>query len=237
MKTKYCCVCQVLKTEENTDQHGDGRGFKSRCKTCDQLYWENYAILNRQRRRYLANLAYSVKKGKACYIELTHKICKRCEQILHKDNFKKRTDTKKGLSNICLECSKKYHEEYNQKNKQSLNHKARRREKKKAKIDPIYRIKRALRSRIRLALRGIDKSQKTLELLGCSLEQFRNHVEAQFTIGMTWENYGKNGWELDHIIPCSFFNLINPEEQKKCFNYTNIQPLWATDNRKKSNKI
>jgi len=53
---------------------------------------------------------------------------------------------------------------------------------------------------------------------------------------MTRENHGKNGWEIDHIKPCVSFDLSKPEEQKKCFHYTNLQPLWKEDNLKKGNK-
>jgi DNA/RNA endonuclease G (NUC1) len=54
---------------------------------------------------------------------------------------------------------------------------------------------------------------------------------------MNWENYGKNGWHIDHIIPCASFDLTDPKQQKNCFHYTNLQPLWAADNIRKSDKI
>ena len=54
---------------------------------------------------------------------------------------------------------------------------------------------------------------------------------------MSWYNYGVHGWHIDHVIPCSKFNLKNLDEQKKCFNYQNLQPLWAEENIKKSNKL
>ena len=54
---------------------------------------------------------------------------------------------------------------------------------------------------------------------------------------MSWENYGIHGWHIDHIIPCDFFNLQDPVEQYMCFRWQNLQPLWAKDNLKKSNKI
>ena len=76
----------------------------------------------------------------------------------------------------------------------------------------------------------------TLQLLGVPNAEFLwNHLEKQFQSGMTRENHGK--WHIDHIIPCTAFDLTDPEQQKKCFHYTNLQPLWAIDNMKKSNKI
>jgi hypothetical protein len=54
---------------------------------------------------------------------------------------------------------------------------------------------------------------------------------------MSWENYGLYGWHIDHILPCSSFDLLKPEEQRKCFHWSNMQPLWARDNLRKSAKI
>lgn len=92
------------------------------------------------------------------------------------------------------------------------------------------RLKTALRTRIYKALHGIAKSQKTLKLLGCSHEQFRAYMEAQFLPGMTWGNHAHDGWHLDHIRPCASFDLTQPEEQAACFHYSNLRPLWAHDN-------
>jgi len=74
-----------------------------------------------------------------------------------------------------------------------------------------------------------------IELLGCSYNELKFHLENLFQKGMTFENYGE--WELDHVYPISKFNLDDIEEIKKCFNYKNIQPLWMFDNRSKYNKI
>ena len=74
-----------------------------------------------------------------------------------------------------------------------------------------------------------------MKLCGCSLEKLKQHLESQFTEGMTWDN--KGDWHVDHIKPCASFDLTNPEEQKKCFHYTNLQPLWALDNMKKGAKL
>jgi hypothetical protein len=108
---------------------------------------------------------------------------------------------------------------------------------KKYNTDILYKIENNLRSRINIALKRSKKSKKTKELVGCSLEELKNHLESQFKEGMSWDNYAFKGWHIDHIIPCAFFNLEDPEEQKKCFHFTNLQPLWWYENIKKSDKI
>ena len=67
-----------------------------------------------------------------------------------------------------------------------------------------------------------------INLLGCTIQEARNHIEKQFIDGMSWENYGK--WHIDHIKPCASFDLTKENDQRKCFHYTNLQPLWAKDN-------
>jgi hypothetical protein len=74
-------------------------------------------------------------------------------------------------------------------------------------------------------------------LLGCSINDCKTHIESKFKLGMTWENYGHKTWHIDHIIPYSFFDLSDEEQVKKCFHYTNLQPLWAEENYKKRDKI
>ena len=148
------------------------------------------------------------------------------------------------------EISNKSHREYNKTEKGKLvtkiSHKKRQEEgkvveyyKKKRKEDPSFKIKEHLYNRLWFSLKrvGAKKSVHTLDLLGCSIEEFRLHIESQFQEGMTWENQGKDGWHLDHIIPCKYFDLSIEENQRICFNYRNLQPLWAKDNLKKSSKI
>ena len=102
--------------------------------------------------------------------------------------------------------------------------------------DIDFRLRRSLRSRMYYAVKNGYKCDKTMELIGCDVNTLKNHLESKFTEGMSWSNYGKNGWEIDHIIPCSLFNLENDLDQKECFNYLNLQPLWMLDNILKSNK-
>ena len=98
--------------------------------------------------------------------------------------------------------------------------------------NPHFRLLSCLRSRLWQALKGTDKSDSTIKLIGCSIDELKNHLEKQFIKGMSWKSYGK--WHVDHIKPCCSFDLSKPKEQYKCFNYTNLQPLWAKDNCSKS---
>ncbi len=101
---------------------------------------------------------------------------------------------------------------------------------------PDGRLINNVRSRIAQALkRGYTKSASTLELVGCSINQFREHIENQFEQGMSWKNWSK--WEIDHRVPLSSFNLADPEQQKLAFNYHNCRPMWKEANRQKSDKI
>ena len=105
--------------------------------------------------------------------------------------------------------------------------------------DIEYQIETKLRNRIKDILRkyNSNKKDKTVALLGCSIKFFIKHIESQFEEGMAWENYGFETWHIDHIIPCNSFDLSKEEEQKKCFHYTNLQPLLAIDNLKKGSKL
>lgn len=80
------------------------------------------------------------------------------------------------------------------------------------------------------------KSARTMDLTGCTITELRQHLEAQFVDGMDWDNYGRNGWHIDHIRPCASFDLADPDQQRQCFHYSNLQPLWEADNIRKGAK-
>lgn len=105
------------------------------------------------------------------------------------------------------------------------------------KTDIQFRLKCNLRKRLSwLVSKTITgKTTQTLDLLGCSLEFFLNHLKERFKDGMSFENYG--AWHIDHIKPCNKFDLEKESERRKCFHYTNMQPLWANENREKSDKF
>ncbi len=106
------------------------------------------------------------------------------------------------------------------------------------KNDPMYRIKETLRSRIGkiLKLKGTRKHTSTLNLLGCSILEFKIYLESQFDSNMSWSNYGYGSgkWNVEHILPCALFNFLDIEQQKACFNYKNLRPFMQNENFNKS---
>ena len=107
----------------------------------------------------------------------------------------------------------------------------------KVKIDSLFKLTNNTRTLIKQSFRrnGYSKNSKTYQILGCTFEEFKEHLQNKFTEGMSWDKVGKY-IHIDHIRPCSSFDLKNAEEQQKCFHYTNLQPLWATENLKKGSK-
>lgn len=102
--------------------------------------------------------------------------------------------------------------------------------------DPIFNIAIKLRRRIYMALKTQEKikGSRTIDLLGCSFEDLKGYIETLFREGMNWEKVRSGEIQLDHVLPCAFFDLTTREEQEKCFHFTNLQPLWKCENGEKS---
>lgn len=107
----------------------------------------------------------------------------------------------------------------------------------KRRTDPRFAIAERLRARIKTAARraGALKSAGTEVLTGCSAMELVAWLESQFLPGMSWAN--RSDWHIDHIIPCSAFNLLDDCQQRVAFHYTNLRPLWKHENHRKSSKI
>ena len=131
---------------------------------------------------------------------------------------------------------KKQKKEYILKNKDQINEWRRGYDKNKRLTDPNFRIVDSLRSRLYHALKGENKSASTMELLGCTIDELWTHLESKFEPWMTKENYGRGGWDVDHIEACSKFNLTDPEQQRICFHWSNLQPMEHITNVKKGTR-
>lgn len=215
---------------------------------------------------------FHLKSCKVCkkeFISVTNKryCSKKCNEQFYKEYYRDYNKEYREKNSIYIKnqrlLNSKYHikktKEWRKKNKQKsliyaknyyIQHKKQILEQKKKykqikrRTDINFKLKDCLRHRLYCALMGYGKLSTTMRLIGCDMKKLKTHLESQFKLGMTWQNYGTgwNGrgmeqWHIDHIRPCASFDLSKPSEQRKCFHYTNLQPLWAEDNFKKGYKI
>lgn len=190
------------------------------------------------------------------------KQCTKCKKIKPLSEFDKGKNYKGGYRSWCKSCRKKYYinnyekfkkrvkkyqtknkqkireymKKWRQENKEYLNEYGKKYFRTRKKKDLSFKLACHLRSKINKALRRNQKSGHAIDLLDCSIEYLKKYLEKLFKKGMTWENWATNGWHIDHIKPISSFDLTKKSEQKKCFHYTNLQPLWAKENIRKGNK-
>lgn len=87
------------------------------------------------------------------------------------------------------------------------------------------------------AIKGNSKNGSAVRDLGCSIEELKTYLESKWQPGMNWDNWSKDGWHIDHIRPLASFDLSDPEQLRQACHYTNLQPLWAEDNFKKSDSV
>ncbi|MFA5154729.1 MAG: hypothetical protein WC554_19445 [Clostridia bacterium] len=169
---------------------------------------------------------------------------KRLFSELHKRYYKKFLKFIKSSRELYNKIHKKdkqiYNKMYYKNNKCKININRNKYFIKRKKSDINFKILCNLRTRMCEVLKGNVKLSTTMNLVGCSVDFLKQYLEKQFKKGMTWNNHGTgwNGkgmkeWHIDHIIPCASFDLSKPSEQRKCFHYTNLQPLWARENFKK----
>lgn len=122
--------------------------------------------------------------------------------------------------------------------KPEIKSRARARRAERYQNDPQFRLASVLRGRIRRAFKdgAGAKAAKSMALLGCDIPALKRHLESRFKKGMSWRNYGV-AWHIDHIIPCSAFDLRDERQQRQCFHFTNLQPLPSRENIQKSDSI
>jgi hypothetical protein len=192
---------------------------------------------------------------------MVKKVCSKCKEEKEVCEFHK-GKTKDGYQYVCKSCKKKYsvlnkEKENIRKIKWKINNPDKIRKSKqkyyqtnkfkeikrntnyinkKKKNNEVFKLSCIVRSRISEFLKSnnITKRNKTFDIVGCTPEFLKEYLEKQFTEGMSWELMGKH-IHIDHIIPLS--SAITEEEVYKLCHYTNLQPLWAEDNLKKSNKM
>jgi len=219
-----------------------GRSVR-KCLTADCCNFFSYDTWRQSKKKYCTRKC----KGRHEYANLTDEQKeRRREQQMHnkRQRWAKMTTEGKAATN------KYYRERWSRlpiekrrqvmrKNAENLNWENKKKYGKKWKQDNYknnleYRLTTLLRSRLASAIKGTAKRSSAKQLIGCSIPQLRQHLEQQFEDGMAWDNHGE--WYIDHIKPCAAFDLSNEDEQRECFHYLNLQPLWAKDNIRKGTK-
>ena len=241
MTEKKSKVCSKCKQEKSLcDFHKDATkkfGVASECKKCkkeryEKCRQENPEKIKEYQAKYYQKNSEKIKEIRRKYRQENSEKIKEREAKYRRENSEKIKEREAKYRQENSEKVKERVKKYRQKNKEKINAYLN----KRYKNDENFRIVILLRNRLWYALKSqsAKKSKGTLELTGCSIDELWEHLENQFKDGMTRQNQGE--WHIDHIKPCSLFDLTDPEQQKECFNYKNLQPLWAEENRSKGAK-
>lgn len=102
--------------------------------------------------------------------------------------------------------------------------------------NPQVKLAVRVRSRLARAIRRECRHKTAIAMLGCTIDELKAHIESLFKPGMTWANWSFRGWHLDHIKPLEFFDLTDPEQLEQACHFTNLQPLWMSENLMKGRK-
>lgn len=212
--TKRCRDCVKIKPiSEFSREKRNSDGLKSYCKICMNKRSSKYNMINKEARAAYQK-DYSTKNR---------------EKILKgfRDNYQAKKESKQAYG-------RKYRKTYLVKAKDKVRALARNYSRRRRKEDPMFRLIMNLRRRLNHLLKG-SKSKKTLELTGCDSDQLKKYLSNLFEPGMTWDNYGTE-WHVDHIIALSKVDLFDEDKLSKVCHYSNLRPMWAEDNIRKSNK-
>lgn len=237
---KNCKYCQ--KNKENFEFNKcffTNDGFQYKCRECEKSYRkQNSERISERMKLYHSKEDIKeirkLKNKKRYNINKEHILRKNREwQINNKEKDNKRRRNKYN-ENSELNAKKAREKRY-----RNIDHYRKYQcewKKKKRKENIRYVIEDRLRGRIWIALKRQSgkKAYKTIDLLGCEIDFFLKYIESLFTEGMNWEKLKNKEIEIDHILPCCQFNLLDENEQKKCFHYTNLQPIWKKDHIIKS---
>ena len=227
METKVCKICNIEKKITEFHKRKNGLyGVFTTCKLCRkkiaaQNYMDNNLERNLKSKLWRQNNPEKRKEVNANYRS------KNKEKIKISDKEYREKNKEKEQNRLKI---------YYQNNKEKVLNRNKKYNKNRLINDDFFRLKTYVRNRINkfLKLKKIYKNNKTFDIVGCSAEFLKEYLEKKFTEGMSWDLMGEH-IHIDHIIPLSSANT--DEEVYKLCHYTNLQPLWAEDNLKKSNKL
>jgi len=223
--TRQCAVCGEIKPLDSFYRNKNCRlGRMHRCKACQNAITAEWARNNKERHASYIKMRYRRLHPKKKPPTEAEKEARKAKAREKRRAYKKANRDKINAARKKRLAIRKEEDPDRWRERQ-------RNRDRKRMANPRNRAVRNLRRRIRGALNGQYCSEHTVELLGCSSEEFRDHLEAGFTDGMTWDNYGE--WHIDHIVPCAKFDLTQESHRRRCFHWSNMQPLWAHDNLSK----
>jgi hypothetical protein len=239
---KACKHCGEEKPFSEYQKAGGGAWLQPYCKPCDADRKRRHFEKNRDREMAKRKQHYEANKEEILQREKERRAAKPKPPKVPRPRMSEE-ERKRRKS----ECDRRYRERNADKVKQRKSEHYERIGREQRRVwgnramatNPYYRLARNIRTRIRCALKPSNayKADRTEELLGCTISEFHAYFESLFTEGMTWELFMHGEIHIDHIIPCKLFDLTDPEQQKQCFSYRNLQPLWKVDNLKKGIKI
>lgn len=212
------------------------------CKICKNEYEKERRSKDKEKNNEKSRQLYQKKKEQVLQQEFKidetqTKKCSVCKEDKTLNNFHV-AKCKGNIRAMCKSCSIEKRKEYYKNNKDKINNTRRNYEKERVKNDIDFKFKKYLRSRIYMAFstKGLKKTNRTWKYINCTNDFFKKWIEFQLYDGMTLENYGEY-WHIDHVNPCSNFDLSKENDIEECFSWKNLRPLRSDKNKKKRDKI
>ncbi len=259
---RECSEChEIRKLERFQSKYHIPKHLYAICNEC--INSKNRLAYKKDPKKFLDSVAKWRKNNPEKFKQIEHKIYQRRKHKLSEQSRKKYRENPEPSKRRSrqwrkdnVERARERDKNYVKNNRDKVNNYRRewqRQYRKSHRVRFAYLMRSILISTLKR--NNLSKSRKTEDYFGCSLSKLHEYIESQFTDGMNWDNRGpgylrskdgkairdSNGdvirikqWHLDHIRPCSSFDFTDPEQQKQCFHYTNLRPLWAEDNLRKS---
>lgn len=213
---KECAMCKNIKKYDSFYKNKNREDkMSSYCSQCHKnRYINNKEKLKVQRKIYRENNKERIRKINNYY---------------YINNKEKCMEATRKWCNDNRESHSIYQKEYNRDHKEDYNNY----KKQRFKYDINFKLLHILRGRISGALKNDFKKTSSIQLLGCDIQFYKRYLEHHFEGDMAWENHGKL-WQIDHIVPCYKFDMINEKQQRECFNYKNTRPILIEDHKIKT---
>jgi hypothetical protein len=224
--------CGLVKPFAQFYSNGRG-GIRSDCIECVKDCATAYALDHKEEKAvYDKGYHEANREKRLAYMRASHRVNKDRDNAASKE-YRLRHRAEAAT----------YMKGYSERNKEALAIKAVERAKKRRKTDAVYKLRLNLRNRLRKLITGQPRHVSSMNMVGCGREALMDHIQKGFRTGsykgveyaMEWNNYG-SVWHCDHIRPCKSYDIFNPDHQKACFHYTNLQPLFWWENLAKSDK-